>query len=111
MKDLGFYLLSILIFKRLNSLRMLFAKNTHKDVARVKLAYWNNKILDSGFESFATISRTIEEHYEQILNFFVNRNTNASAESFNAKIKQFRAGLRGVTDVNFFLFRIAKIFA
>lgn len=94
-----------------HSLRMLFTKNTHKDVARVKLAYWNNKILDSGFESFATISRTIEEHYEQILNFFVNRNTNASAESFNAKIKQFRAGLRGVTDVNFFLFRIAKIFA
>ncbi|MGE5393775.1 MAG: transposase, partial [Candidatus Saccharibacteria bacterium] len=46
-----------------------------------------------------------------ILNFFDNRSTNASAESFNAKIKAFRSGLRGVRDVNFFLYRLAKIYA
>ncbi|MDP2188422.1 MAG: transposase, partial [Sphingobacteriaceae bacterium] len=37
--------------------------------------------------------------------------TNASAESFNAKIKAFRAQFRGVRDINFFLFRIAKLYA
>ena len=31
------------------------------------------------------------------------------AESFNAKIKLFRANLRGVADKKFFLFRIAKV--
>jgi hypothetical protein len=41
-----------------------------------------------------------------ILNFFQYRNTNANAESFNAKIKLFRANLRGVTDIDFFLFRL-----
>lgn len=29
----------------------------------------------------------IENHYERILNYFVNRSTNATAEAFNAKIK------------------------
>ncbi|NLC49063.1 MAG: transposase, partial [Bacteroidales bacterium] len=56
------------------------------------------------------ISGTVYAHYEEILNFFTNRSTNASAESFNAKIKAFRASLRGVTDIKFFLFRLAKIY-
>ncbi|MFA9391831.1 MAG: transposase, partial [Prolixibacteraceae bacterium] len=50
-------------------------------------------------------------HYPEILNFFDNRSTNASAESFNAKLKAFRATLRGVVDIEFFLFRVAKIYA
>ncbi|MCH8515928.1 MAG: DDE transposase, partial [Cyclobacteriaceae bacterium] len=33
------------------------------------------------------------------------------AESFNAKIKAFRAQFRGVKNVSFFLFRLAKIYA
>jgi hypothetical protein len=39
-----------------------------------------------------------------------NRDTNAAAESFNAKLKDFRAQFRGVLDIKFFLFRVAKIF-
>ena len=46
----------------------------------------------------------------EILNFYNNRSTNAAAESFNAKIKLFRANLHGVTDKKFFLFRIAKLY-
>ncbi|MGD9994280.1 MAG: transposase, partial [Salinivirgaceae bacterium] len=30
---------------------------------------------------------------------------------FNAKLKAFRATLRGVTDIRFFLYRVAKIWA
>ncbi|PWV44386.1 transposase, partial [Chitinophaga sp. S165] len=45
------------------------------------------------------------------LNFFDNRATNAAAESFNAKIKAFRNALRGVRYVEFFLYRLAKIYA
>jgi hypothetical protein len=39
------------------------------------------------------------------------KQSNASAESFNAKLKAFRATQRGVTDIAFFLFRVAKIYA
>ena len=34
---------------------------------------------------------TIKINYDSILNYFGNRSTNASAESFNAKIKAFRS--------------------
>ena len=34
---------------------------------------------------------------DEILNYFVNRSTNASAEPLNAKIKDFRAQFRGGT--------------
>ena len=95
----------------LHSLRMIFSKNTVKDAARLSLARWYNKVDDSGFKSFNVIAATLYEHYDEVLNFFVNRATNAFAESFNAKIKAFRATLRGVTDIKFFLFRLTKLYA
>jgi transposase len=94
-----------------HSLRLIFSKTEDKGVAYTKLARWYNDVTDSGFKSFNTISATIYSHYKNILNFFENRSTNASAESFNAKLKAFRTVLRGVRDVNFFLFRVAKIYA
>ena len=92
-------------------LRMIFSHTKDKGVAYTKLAKWFNEITESGFKSFNTISATIYSHYPEILNFFDNRSTNASAESFNAKIKAFRATQRGVTDISFFLFRLSKIYA
>ncbi|MFB9056736.1 transposase [Mariniflexile ostreae] len=55
--------------------------------------------------------RTMSIHYQNILNYFDNRSTNASAESFNAKIKAFRAQFRGVRNVEFFLYRLTTIYA
>ena len=92
-------------------LRSIFSLKKIKDVVRAKLALWHNQVEDSGFDSFKTIANTIESHYEEVLNYFNNRNTNAGAESFNAKIKALRADFRGVSDINFFLFRLIKIFA
>jgi transposase len=92
-----------------HSLRMIFSKNSIKDAARLSLARWYNEVAETKFKSFNTIAATVYEHHEEILNFFINRSTNASAESFNAKLKAFRASLRGVNDMKFFLFRVAKI--
>lgn len=82
-----------------------------KEEAFKKLALWYNDVEEAGIESFKTVYRSIETHYESILNYFNNRSTNASAESFNAKIKSFRSSARGVRDISFFLFRLAKIYA
>ena len=94
-----------------HSLRMIFAKNTIKDAARLSMAKWYNKVEEAGLHSFNVIVSTFYEHYDEILNFYNNRASNALAESFNAKIKLFRANLRGVVDKRFFLFRIAKLYA
>ena len=82
-----------------------------KAVGLTRLAKWYDEVERSGFESFGTVSRSIQNNYQYILNFFENRNTNASAESFNAKIKAFRSQFRGVRDIPFFLFRLSKIYA
>ena len=94
-----------------HSLRMIFSHTEIKGIAYTKLARWFNDVTDSGFKSFNTISATVYAHYPNILNFFDKRSTNASAESFNAKIKAFRATQRGVIDIPFFLFRLANIYA
>ncbi len=55
---------------------------------------WYDMVKKAGFKSFNTIARSIESHYHSVLNYFNNRSTNASAESFNAKIKAFRSAFR-----------------
>lgn len=82
-----------------------------KQIAFKRLAIWYNHVEEVGIDAFKTVARSVQQHYESILNFFDNRSTNASAESFNAKIKAFRATSRGVRDTSFFLFRLAKIYA
>ena len=94
-----------------HSLRMIFSRNTIKDAARLAMARWYNQVEEAGFHSFNVIAATFYEHYEDILNFYVNRSSNASAESFNAKIKSFRAALRGIVDEKFFLYRLSMIYA
>lgn len=94
-----------------HSLRLIFSKTTNKGVAYTKLARWYNDVSESGFKSFNTISATIHSHYQNILNFFDNRSTNASAEAFNHKLKSFRSTLRGVNDIAFFLYRVKMIYA
>lgn len=89
----------------------IFDNTTDKGVAFTRLARWYEEVEQSELESFQTVARSIQTHYLTILNFFNNRSTNAAAESFNAKIKAFRASSRGVRDINFFLFRLAKIYA
>ncbi len=77
----------------------------------LKLAHWFKDVEEFGNKAFSTVVRTISTHYNDILNYFTNRSTNASAESFNAKIKNFRIQLRGVKDKSFFLYRLTTLFA
>lgn len=89
----------------------IYHTTKEKGIAFTRLAKWYDKVEKSEFKTFNTIAKSIQEHYLTILNFFNNRSTNASAESFNAKIKSFRASFRGVRNVSFFLFRLSKIYA
>lgn len=86
-------------------------ENTDKLIAKERFQKWIEDTMEQKLETFYTTANTVKANLENILNFFNNRNTNANAESFNAKIKLFRANLRGVTDASFFLFRLHKLFA
>jgi transposase len=98
-------------YKLCQNLSWIFNNTKDKTSALIRLAKWNEKVRQAAFKSFSTIARTMSIHYQNILNYFDNRSTNASAESFNAKIKAFRAQFRGVRNVDFFLYRLTTIFA
>jgi len=98
-------------YKLTYKLYQIYNRKITPEIARTKLALWFNEIEQSGFKAFSTIRRTFENHYNTIINYFNERSTNAAAESFNAKIKEFRRQFRGVTDVKFFLYRLCKIYA
>ena len=94
-----------------HSLRVRMSKEYRdRDLARASIKDWCEQVEVSRIEAFTSVLDTVRDRTEDILNYFIGRSSNAFAESFNSKIKHFRAQLRGVTDVEFFLFRLSTIF-
>lgn len=98
-------------FSLTHSLRMIFSQRCSKEQGKECLRSWYVKVGEFDNKAFNDIAAAMYNREDEILNYFVNRSTNASAESLNAKIKHFRALLRGIADKKFFLFRLTKIYA
>ena len=89
----------------------IFNENLMPSVARLKLAKWYNEVTALGNNEFNKVIETFKNHNTTIINYFEQRLTNASAESFNAKIKAFRTQFRGVGDIRFFMYRLASLYS
>lgn len=89
----------------------IYNRHIHKDIALAKMAGWYDKVEKLNLKFFKSVVETMKNNYQTIVNYFINRSTNASAESFNAKVKAFRSQFRGVRDIPFFIFRLTKLFA
>lgn len=89
----------------------IFSATKQKELGYTRLARWYHEVEKAGMKAFSSVRRTIQNHYQTILNYFDNRSTNASAESFNAKIKALRCQFRGVRNTDFFMYRLMKIYA
>lgn len=89
----------------------IFNKRISADAARLLLAKWYNEMEKFGETQFNRVLETFENHNHTIVNYFNERLTNASAESFNAKIKAFRGQFRGVGDIKFFMYRLAMLYS
>jgi len=92
------------------TLRGWYENKTNKELAQKDLQNWYTKVEEKNIASFIVAAHSIKAHEDTILNYFNNRSTNASAESFNAKLKGFRALVRGVRDIKFFLFRVGRLY-
>ena len=86
-------------------------EQTSREIAKEQILAWIEKTKSLKLNDFNTTANSLKYHLVTILNFFVKRHTNANAESFNSKLKLFRANQRGVVDVKFFLFRMEKLFS
>lgn len=90
--------------------RSWYEHSATKEQAKENLKQWYQKVEEETSKSFMVAAQSIRAHEDTILNYFNHRSTNASAESFNAKLKGFRALVRGVRDIKFFLFRVGKLY-
>lgn len=98
-------------YELVNRLRTIFKnKEPTTDSGKTRLQKWCDDVQASGFEALKTAAETIESRIEEVANYFEERNTNASAESLNSKLKGFRSMLRGVSDLQFFMYRVSTIF-
>lgn len=89
----------------------IFNTKCNKGIALTKLARWYDEVERLNCKFFNSVIQTMQNNYATIVNYFENRSTNASAESFNAKVKAFRSQFRGISDIPFFIFRLATLFA
>lgn len=109
-----------LLFKRYPELKQAYEhvakfrsiyRVTDRETAKALFLEWIALTENLKLKCFYTVANTVKFNLDNILNYFIYRLTNANAESFNSKIKLFRANQRGVRDVAFFQFRIATLFA
>ena len=92
-------------------LRSIFNRKTKRTTALKLMNRWYEKVAALGNPNFRSVIKTFKNHAPTILNYFLRRSTNASAEAFNSKVKIFRSQMRGVRDRDFFIFRLVKLFA
>lgn len=92
------------------SLRAIFRnKKLTKETAKEKFEEWYEKVARCTLREIKSVRDTIKFYEDEILNYFNGRQTNASAESLNSKIKCFRSQVKGVRDIPFFMYRLATV--
>lgn len=97
-------------YNLINSLRAIFKnKKLTKEAAKQKFMEWYKKVAACTLREVKSVRDTIRYYEDEILNYFDGRKTNASAESLNSKIKCFRAQVKGVKDIPFFMYRLATV--
>lgn len=90
--------------------RSIFKCKLNVEQARTKLHDWYKEVNDCTLREIKSARDCIKSREEEVLNYFINRSTNASAESLNSKLKGFRGQLHGIADIPFFLYRVCSIF-
>ena len=94
-----------------NRLRAIFRSPTlDRETAKVKFREWYKDVSECSLREMKAARDAVRSREDEILNYFIDHSTNAGAESFNSKIKGFRAQLKGVSDQPIFMFRLCTIF-
>lgn len=79
--------------------------------ASVLLKEWIRPKTQIDIPEMKNFVSTVERHEVEIMNYFITRQTNAFAESLNAKIQRFVISSYGFNDRDLFHFRLKKYFS
>lgn len=81
------------------------------NIAEKALNKWLKKVGASNISELQNFASTVNYHKKNILSYFQTGYTNAYAESLNAKLQRFLRNNFGIKNLDFFLWRINKIFS
>jgi transposase len=106
---------SVILFKEFPSLKKaydlsMYFRNCYEQKNNHLFSKWIEKAEKSDFKEMKVAAKTVKSHLPGISNYFINKATNANIESFNAKLKLFRRNTRGISDKDFFFFRLMVYF-
>ena len=79
--------------------------------AKKQMTQWINLELPIDIPEMKNFVSTVERHWVEIMNYFLTSQTNAFAESLNAKIQRFVISCFGFNDRDLFHFRLKKYFS
>ncbi len=99
-----------LVYEYFLVFRKIYDKKNLSEVGE-SLNLWMDFKEDIKSPEMKNFVSTVERHKPEILNYFVTGQTNAFAESLNAKIQRFIISSFGFNDRDLFHFRIKKAFS
>ena len=80
-------------------------------ILHYQLKKWIDKVKESGLKSFGFIVKMFTNHWDDILNYFINGHSNDKAENLNGRIQRFLMSNYGTRDKDFFFYRTQIYFS
>ncbi len=81
------------------SLTAIFDKSQTKEEGGQALRQWQEDVKQSGLECFDSFLVTLDNWFEQITNYFLNRQTSGFVEGFNHKVKVLKRRCYGIFNL------------
>ncbi len=87
-------------------LTAIFEQQISKEKAKAKIRAWIARVRESGLTCFDGFLKTLENWWEEITNYFINRETSGYVEGFNNRIKVLKRRCYGIFNLNHLFQRI-----
>lgn len=84
----------------------IFNLKISKDEARIQILNWINRVRGSGLKDFNSFIQTLENLWDEILNYFEGRYSSGFVEGLNNKIKVLKRRCYGIFNLNHLFQRI-----
>lgn len=87
-------------------LTAIFDMNQSKRQAQAKIRRWQQQVLDSGLQCFDAFLKLLQSWWEEITNFFIQRENSGFVEGFNNKVKVLKRRCYGIFNLEHLFQRI-----
>ena len=87
-------------------LTTIFNKNLSKKQAQSKIRQWIQKVIISGLDCFEDFLKLLDTWWEEITNYFIQRESSGFVEGFNNKVKVLKRRCYGIFNLKHLFQRI-----